>query len=70
MSTKAQTLLVQASTARTPEDRFAAMVTLEAIEPGGSLADPELILLVAEHLDGGKLAVALTATGDCLRKEE
>jgi hypothetical protein len=29
-----------------------AMVTLEAVEPEGNLADAELVLLAADHLDG------------------
>jgi N-acetyl-gamma-glutamylphosphate reductase len=63
MPTKATTqLAAKASKADTAESRFAAMVTLEAVEPKGNLADVEVVLLAADHLDGEKLAAELDKT--------
>ena len=63
----AQELAAKAAEAESPETRFAAMVTLEAVAPEGNLADAELVLLAADHLDGEKLATELDKTEAQLR---
>ncbi len=57
----AKELVHQAAGAPTPEQKLAALVTLEATEPEGTLDDPETVLAVAENIDGTELAEELDA---------
>ena len=55
----AAALAAEAAGADTPERKLAALVTLEAIRPGGILRHPETVLTLAESISGAPLAAAL-----------
>ena len=57
----AAALAAEAAGADTPERKLAAIVTLEALQPGGILCHPETIMTIAERVDGGPLAAELDA---------
>jgi hypothetical protein len=66
-SEAAQRLAADAAKAVSPEEKLAAMITLEAVEPEGILQDPGLVMLAAETIEGEKLALELQRKERLLR---
>jgi hypothetical protein len=52
----AKDLAEQAANAPRREEKLAALITLEAQEPEGTLEDPETVMAVAENVDSTELA--------------
>ena len=55
----AKSLAADAKQAQSPGQKLAALVTLEAVQPEAILDDPEVVLAVAENVDGAELAEEL-----------